>query len=238
MKKVFGAIGGFFKRIWRWIAETAWIQPLLIVGLIFGVIFSIPSISSWISNASESYGRYAYYNANVLKSKDLLEFEDSKGYETLYEKDGKERFLIVFIEEDCNYCVQDEEAFKLFSKKQNWDYDGNQAAAPSVRFVYCNYDEDDDSSEAESWRQYVEVANLYDTVEEYYKETCEAYGITQEDSYLAPMESETPKLPTPLIAYYENGAMEEVIMGLEGSTNIERMQYLRDFYFHINDFDL
>ncbi len=46
------AIGNFFARIWRWIKETAWVQPLLIVGLIFSVIFSIPHINSWVENFS------------------------------------------------------------------------------------------------------------------------------------------------------------------------------------------
>ena len=34
-----------FVAIWRWIKETAWVQPLLIVGIIFAIIFSIPSIT-------------------------------------------------------------------------------------------------------------------------------------------------------------------------------------------------
>jgi hypothetical protein len=41
------AIGAFFVKIWRWIKETAWVQPLLIVGAIFAIIFSIPSITKW-----------------------------------------------------------------------------------------------------------------------------------------------------------------------------------------------
>ena len=46
--KVLSAIGGFFARIGRWIKETAWIQPLLIVGAIFAVIFAIPHVrSAW-----------------------------------------------------------------------------------------------------------------------------------------------------------------------------------------------
>jgi hypothetical protein len=56
--KILKAIGAFFARIWRWIKETAWIQPLLIVGAIFAVIFSIPYFSSWISSlgiGSENY---------------------------------------------------------------------------------------------------------------------------------------------------------------------------------------
>ena len=49
--KVLRAIGGFFAKIGRWIANTAWIQPLLIVGGIFGIIFSIPYIKQAIDNS-------------------------------------------------------------------------------------------------------------------------------------------------------------------------------------------
>lgn len=46
--KILKAIGNVFVKIWRWIKNTAWVQPLLIVGAIFGVIFSIPAITSGI----------------------------------------------------------------------------------------------------------------------------------------------------------------------------------------------
>ena len=50
---VLRAIGAFFARIWRWIRETAWVQPLLIVGIIFGIMFSIKPIYNAIKNAKE-----------------------------------------------------------------------------------------------------------------------------------------------------------------------------------------
>ena len=50
---VLAAIGAFFKKIWDWIRNTAWVQPLLIVGIIFGVIFSIPAIVNAIKDAQE-----------------------------------------------------------------------------------------------------------------------------------------------------------------------------------------
>ena len=42
------AIGALFTKLWRWIKETAWVQPLLIVGTIFAVIFSIPKMTNWV----------------------------------------------------------------------------------------------------------------------------------------------------------------------------------------------
>ena len=73
---VLSAIGRFFKKIWDWIKQTAWIQPLLIVGIIFGVIFSIPSIVEGIKNGkAKRTGAEYYYINHQLK---LAGDEDSK----------------------------------------------------------------------------------------------------------------------------------------------------------------
>lgn len=57
MDKFFKAIGRFFKGIWDWIKSTAWVQPLLIVVIVFAVIFSFSSSSplmKWIKSLSNS----------------------------------------------------------------------------------------------------------------------------------------------------------------------------------------
>lgn len=65
--KILKAIATPFVAIWRWIKETAWVQPLLIVGCIFAVIFSIPYISQGIQNLSKtSEDALAYYKAHLL----------------------------------------------------------------------------------------------------------------------------------------------------------------------------
>ena len=45
MMKILKVIATPFVALWRWIKETAWVQPLLIVGCIFAVIFSIPCLN-------------------------------------------------------------------------------------------------------------------------------------------------------------------------------------------------
>lgn len=66
MDKLFKAIGGFFKKIWEWIRQTAWVQPLLIVGIIFGLIFSInPIINAIQSAVNASNDGEFYYNHRV-----------------------------------------------------------------------------------------------------------------------------------------------------------------------------
>ncbi len=58
------SIGAFFVRIWRWIKETAWVQPLLIVGAIFAVIFSIPYITEWANGLSGTQA-YSFYSQHL-----------------------------------------------------------------------------------------------------------------------------------------------------------------------------
>lgn len=50
---VLKAIGRFFAKIGRWIRDTAWVQPLLIVGGIFAIIFSIPKIVEVVDKMNE-----------------------------------------------------------------------------------------------------------------------------------------------------------------------------------------
>ena len=64
------AIGSLFVKLWRWIKETAWVQPLLIVGAIFALIFSIPSITSWVGSWD-----FSTENSYYLSKKLTLESE-------------------------------------------------------------------------------------------------------------------------------------------------------------------
>jgi hypothetical protein len=76
---ILSAIGRFFKKIWDWIKQTAWIQPLLIVGLIFGVIFSIPAIVNAVKNGKTEKNKYAaYYNHFKLSLKGEANSEADK----------------------------------------------------------------------------------------------------------------------------------------------------------------
>ena len=64
--KVLKILATPFIAIWRWIKETAWVQPLLIVGLIFGIIFSIPSITSWVKSWDFGSDTYTWlYNQQL-----------------------------------------------------------------------------------------------------------------------------------------------------------------------------
>ena len=114
---VLRAIGGFFARIGRWIKETAWIQPLLIVGAIFAVIFAIPHIidgvKSWFNesdNANKFFTKYELSLKNANKIADGEKVGQSKVDKLFtYLEDGTtdkvksefgERFFVAFVKDD------------------------------------------------------------------------------------------------------------------------------------------
>ncbi len=111
--KVLRAIGGFFAKIGRWIRDTAWVQPLLIVGGIFAIIFSIPSITKWVQGWFKSGdAAVSFYKNNGYMSLTNGESDgkDSDAYKLLsfifddnaqkdYGKYG-EKFFVTFVQEE------------------------------------------------------------------------------------------------------------------------------------------
>ncbi|MGM9814192.1 MAG: hypothetical protein ACI32C_04810 [Candidatus Enteromonas sp.] len=72
------SISNAFSRFWRWIRETAWVQPLLIVGGIFAIIFSIPKFSTWFS-AMGSDSSKGYFNSYKLSLEGEDAVQDNEG---------------------------------------------------------------------------------------------------------------------------------------------------------------
>ena len=121
---VLKAIGRFFAKIGRWIRDTAWVQPLLIVGGIFAIIFSIPKIVSWVdsmneeSNAAQTFFENKIISAQgkegdlskdsaldkyltVLENKDNAFDTSEKAYDevnSVLKLNGEKRFFILFVD--------------------------------------------------------------------------------------------------------------------------------------------
>ncbi len=129
---VLRAIGRFFARIGRWIRDTAWVQPLLIVGGIFAVIFSIPGITSWVKSwFNEGNAATAYYRKNEVSWSGI---EDGKSdvdrlFSYLLAPDASEnadaankygkKFFLNFVQEDCTGCESNYEGFKDLQDRWN-----------------------------------------------------------------------------------------------------------------------
>ncbi len=144
---VLKAIGAFFVKIWRWIKETAWVQPLLIVGAIFAIIFSIPYITDWVSSwgygstgaffnskkqtlegekdaKDSSYNTKAdeitdHIDANITKINDIRDAKNIKDEELAKIDTQKygEKFFLVYTASDCDGCDKAESGFKYLSEQ-------------------------------------------------------------------------------------------------------------------------
>ena len=120
------AIGRFFAKIGRWIRDTAWVQPLLIVGAIFGLIFSIPQIVKFFNGINSNKGSEAvrWYTKNSIS---LNGAENNKSeVDELFAKiiDGTakdkygEKFFLSFVKKDCAVCEEQYKGYKILTS--NW----------------------------------------------------------------------------------------------------------------------
>ncbi len=127
------AIGAFFVKVWRWIKETAWVQPLLIVGAIFAVIFSIPYITDWVN--SWGYGAAGtFFNSQKQSLEGQLpsgvDGDETKAdiiindiwentqhayageYDKIDSSKYGDKFFLIFTADDCSGCTTAEDGFE------------------------------------------------------------------------------------------------------------------------------
>lgn len=98
LKKVGLFIWKYLKICWNYIKENAWIQPLAIVALIFGLVFSFQGIVDWIDQIQET--------------KETAKNEKKNKYTTLTMKEVEEKlsssdndFILFIGSHKCSYCV-------------------------------------------------------------------------------------------------------------------------------------
>ena len=128
---VLRAIGRFFVRIGRWIKETAWIQPLLIVGGIFAIIFSIPYLTKWVKSwFKDESAAEKYYSSKKLSLKNaedhksevdvLFDYLTADGDASKVEAGKKkfgEKFFFAIVQESCSACNERYGAFKTLESE-------------------------------------------------------------------------------------------------------------------------
>ena len=130
-----------FIKLWNWIKETAWIQPLLIVGVVFGIIFSISPIVKACST-EDTEKEYTFYAdreqslenvftdvdnceavnllTNIYNAQSLVEektYNSTEAQEAI-KKLPAEKFFLMFYSKDCEACKNSSDAFEYLV--ENW----------------------------------------------------------------------------------------------------------------------
>ena len=128
MKKQGSTSKNIFVKFWNWLKNTAWIQPLLIVGVIFAIIFSIPAISSAIDNNKERRNSPVTYYSNYQLSLNKKEKKNAyKLVEDYYSSENPlkgQKFFLVFVDENCTYCNEAQKGFKTFQSEYKSELKG------------------------------------------------------------------------------------------------------------------
>ena len=167
------AIGRFFARIGRWIRDTAWVQPLLIVGGIFAIIFSIPYITKWVqswydsANAAESFfGEYELSlddcEEGKSKADGLFKYLTGETDQEEGKKEYGEKFFIMLTQSDCEGC---QDAYKgLKYLRDNWNKN-EFSTGDTFRMYSLFVDTLDDDEEKNLFQEY-----FYNNYDVYFEE--------------------------------------------------------------------
>lgn len=262
---VLRAIGAFFVRIWRWIKETAWVQPLLIVGIIFGIIFSIPSIVNGIKGlnekmaSSETYYRqfqYSLVGGEKSEADKVTEYiykkykgEDVSEYKQ-YETKLGQKFFLVFVSEDCSSCKEAKGGFQSFKDNFNGSFNPNDGTQFNMVTIFTDEVTSETTTKETAFVQYM---NRHDQFFEY------AAGVGYETDYyrngkvqksdLEVVEQVDPKnflTPTVMFIDFTDKAVEyvgdvgvrEIFFNIAGESDYKKAELLLDCWKHTGDFSI
>lgn len=169
------AIGAFFVRIGRWIKNTAWVQPLLIVGGIFAIIFSIPAISSWVSSWFTGYNEtnafYSNYKVSLSGAQDsnsdankLFDYMLAEEKTEADKQRWGEKFYVVFVQENCSGCEAIYKGFDILKSEWNTGTftapEGQKASDFKMYTIYLDTEETIDNKTKNLFQDY--FFNAYD----------------------------------------------------------------------------
>lgn len=156
---VLRAIGRFFAKIGRWIRDTAWVQPLLIVGGIFAIIFSIPYLTKWVGSWFAGKEKYIEWYEKYQLSLDGCDKEKSKADTFMkYIEDVKngeatdaqkkkygEKFFLAFVQEGCAGCEDNYGGFSYLASHYTTKDQESQFYLDSAFKIHTIFTDDVDS---------------------------------------------------------------------------------------------
>lgn len=254
---VLRAIGAFFAKIGRWIRDTAWVQPLLIVGGIFAIIFSIPYIINWVEGWFDVNEAVAYYNKFDLsidgknsKGDELISYLEKASRGEATEADKKkfgDKFFVTFVSEtgDNADYYQAYEIFASESKKQNIKLDSGSFKLYTIYIDELDNEDKkcfNESSDNFFARHEVFFEHTQSLVDSHYAEN---YGRSAYEAALGNVADPdalsantcflvdfTDKAPE----YTNKYGVSEIFFAVNGSDKYNKAYFLRDCWNHAGDF--
>ena len=227
MKKVLSAIGKFFLAIINWVKNTAWVQPLLIVGGIFGLIMSIKPISNWIGEITNVESESKFYDGYKTDYDKLEEKIKATG------EDTNKTLIVFYISEDndgnCANCIAAEKTLENFFALNHSEYTDKrnyEFATLDINSDEFLEDEVDKEEDLKDIRDHIELFGMQFVFEEM-PSSYKANG-TIDSAADDPMS-------TPCIARFEDGQCVGVYMGYSQANKDEFTKFC--FYDPNTDFE-
>ena len=259
---VLSAIGRFFKKIWDWIKQTAWIQPLLIVGIIFGIIFSIPSIVRAINSSKKEKNTYsAYFNNFKLSLRDeskskadtftydleeVISTDNSAKFKEKYPECG-DKFYVAFVATDCDHCEDARDGFSTLEKNFDFYKESYTDLANEEFHLVTIFTDDENADTSDNESAFAAYLKRHETFFEHAASVAYSTAYYENkklsESDLEALETADPEnflSPTILLvelsgSKYERG-VTEVMFGVSGSDKTEKAKTLLDCWRHTGDF--
>lgn len=250
---VLSAIGRFFKKIWDWIKQTAWIQPLLIVGIIFGVIFSIPSIVSAIDAAGKRKDSAEVYFLDYQCSLSGENSEADQLIQKIENPNGStDKFFLTFVRRNDNNVDAIKGGFKYLQDKFGKGIFTPNDETETFKLVTIFVDQETKATtdEKSAFDLFLERnINFFYTASGNAQKTdyfagghiteTEVSNLENPDTFqvptimlidLAPSDEELARLYTP--------GVTEVMFGINGSNDNEKAQTLMHCWNHSDEFNI
>jgi thioredoxin-related protein len=204
-----------FKAVVHFIQLNAWIQPLLVIGVIFGLIFGlagIPKIITSIKSCSNTTEKLEKFK-NVTNLKTVDELKEQQ------EKDGD--FIIIFGTSTCEICSNFAKSLNNYhaknkDQKEKHDY----IYYFSVESLQSDYEGDDEEKSKAAIATTKEI--LTPIVQKYFLESgTESWAKFSSDSNHSWINDDDYKFETPTSVFYKGGAVWNVVKGqwVPGETN-------------------
>jgi hypothetical protein len=259
------AIGLFFSKIfgglWNWIKETAWVQPLLIVGTIFAIIFSIPTITEWVNGIAESINSPETYYRNFEKKLEGEEDSDAqKLIDAMLDNSDEfgEKFMVVFVQATCQFCKDAQPAFKELVENTSRYYGTQESDSISevtkdqfgtfkfyTIFTDESYDFPEDTTTTPFERFLQRNTEFLEKTAEVARNSAYKVNNQLSDVQIEALESaETNAIPTPSVIMYDLSAnspeqgISELLISIPGANFYDKAMTLSDAWMHRNLFEL
>lgn len=184
-----------FRRFITWFKDTAWIQVLLIILLIFGLMALVPVAVSGIKSLIEASGESTFYKDHRTTYDEMLTKVNENSEVTIF-----------FYSPTCSHCEQVQDKIEqYYTETENG----------KNRIVYTiDISDTDYITESQLQILHGEYERVYDTEDPSLKN----------DEYDEFKSASANSIPTPTIVLYINGEPSRISLGVDESNPIRYME--------------